>query len=446
MKVKIFHSKATVFVSLFLFVMLLFSDTFPQRKSVEIGEVEKLIKEGESYFKKGEYYRALNKFFESENLLDRLADENEEERYIQSYSQIYLNLSLTYYATNQLEKAEENLANLFSLNPDMVIKEIEYPLGFIDVFNKVKANYAKPEEKEQKKIEPEKLEKEEVKPVVKEKPGEKAKKKKKKFPWLLVVGGVVVVGIIIYFLIKKKDDSHVVKSETEDVEIDWVEIPAGWFKMGDNFNEGDSNERPVHRVYLDSYYISKYEVTFEQYDAFCEETGRSKLYDEGWGRGDRPVINIISWNEAKAFCDWLSNKTGEDIHLPTEAQWEKAARGTDQRRYPWGNSSPNCNKANYFGCKGKTMPVGSYPAGKSPYGVHDMAGNVWEWCQDLYDKNYYGYSPSHNPQGPSNVNYYLGYVIRGGSYACDAYTIRSACRDTTIGDLAQIGFRIVKEK
>ncbi|MBN1273576.1 MAG: formylglycine-generating enzyme family protein, partial [Candidatus Aminicenantes bacterium] len=226
--------------------------------------------------------------------------------------------------------------------------------------------------------------------------------------------------------------------------FDWVEIPAGWFKMGDNFNEGDEDERPVHDVYLDGYYVCRYEVTFEQYDRFCDETGRTKPNDEGWGRGNRPVITV-SWYDAQAFCVWVSEKTGEDIHLPTEAQWEKAARGTDQRRYPWGNGDPDCNKANYLGCNDKTMPVGSYPAGVSPYGVHDMAGNVYEWCLDWYDTNYYSFSPTHNPQGPASGSLR---VSRGGSCYSNADLIRSVNRnyDSPSYSSLDIGFRLCREK
>ncbi|MBN1272962.1 MAG: SUMF1/EgtB/PvdO family nonheme iron enzyme [Candidatus Aminicenantes bacterium] len=226
--------------------------------------------------------------------------------------------------------------------------------------------------------------------------------------------------------------------------IDWIEVPAGWFAMGDNLEEGEPGERPVHDVYLNGYYISKYEVTFEQYDIFCDDTGRSKPGDNGWGREKRPVINI-SWHDAKAYCDWLSNKTGEDIHLPTEAQWEKAARGTDQRRYPWGNLDTNCNKANYSGCIGKTSLVGTHSAGSSAYGVHDMAGNVWEWCKDWYDGEFYNYSPSHNPQGPSSGMYR---VFRGGSWNRNSNYLRSSYRtgDHPNYKSTDVGFRLCREK
>jgi formylglycine-generating enzyme required for sulfatase activity len=224
--------------------------------------------------------------------------------------------------------------------------------------------------------------------------------------------------------------------------------------MGDNFNEGDDDERPVHPVYLDEYYISKYEITFEQFDKFCQQRNVPLPSDEGWGRGSRPVV-MVRWSSARSFCKWLSLKTGKDIHLPTEAQWEKAARGTDQRRYPWGNAQPTCSSANYC-CKDRTDPVGSHPSGVSPYGVHDMAGNVTEWCGDCYDSAYYEFSPYTNPQGPVPNIDFVGCaerVVRGGSWDCNSNsTIRSADRTACVADLYysqpsynDVGFRIVLE-
>lgn len=106
--------------------------------------------------------------------------------------------------------------------------------------------------------------------------------------------------------------------------------------------------------------------------------------DEDWGRKNRPVI-FVSWDDASAYCQWLSQKTGLRFNLPTEAQWEKAARGNDQRKYPWGNQEPDKNLANFGFDIDKTTPVDSYPAGASPFGLLDMAGNVWEWCSDWYE-------------------------------------------------------------
>ncbi len=251
--------------------------------------------------------------------------------------------------------------------------------------------------------------------------------------------------------------------------IDWINIPAGSFKMGDNFNEGESDETPVHNVYLDRFYISKYEITHEQFICFLNGIGADqdgsyngkelidmddidcaigydgKFYFEGSSSAETirtPVIEV-TWHGANEFCEWLAEKTGENILLPTEAQWEKAARGTDQRRYPWGNSNPNNNRANYNHNVGKVKPVGSYPAGVSPYGVHDMAGNVWELCKDWYDANYYSYSPSDNPQGPSSGS---SRIKRGGSFTSIEYHIRSANRGYVPPSDSKnnIGFRISK--
>ena len=273
-----------------------------------------------------------------------------------------------------------------------------------------------------------------------------SKGKKKKFPWLLVVGGVIVVGVVVALLLIKKKDNNNGSDEsdydTSVLGIEWVQIPAGEFKMGDNFNEGYSSELPVHTVYLDTYYISKNEVTFYQYDSFCEATGRSKPNDEGWGRGTRPVINV-SWDDAKAFCNWLAEKTGKNIHLPTEAQWEKAARGTDQRRYPWGNGNPSCNRVNYNYCNGKTMPVGSSPSGVSPYGIHDMAGNVWECCSDWYSSSYYSSSPYKNPTGPSHGSIR---VLRGGGWYNPTWYCRASFRNDYRPSYRanNVGFRLAR--
>ncbi len=230
-----------------------------------------------------------------------------------------------------------------------------------------------------------------------------------------------------------------------------IKIPAGIFTMGSN--DGDNDEKPVHDVYLDEYYIGKYEVTNAQYKKFCDATGRSYPVDPDFtgmpnyftNYPDYPVVNV-SWNDAKAYCDWA------DLRLPTEAEWEKAARGTDGRTYPWGSKEPDAGgfyRANYYiGEKGKsdgfqyTSPVGSYECGKSPYGCYDMTGNVWEWCSDWYDENYYIVSANNNPQGPVSG---ARRVFRGGSWLCKAYDLR--CADRVCGDPTDewhydVGFRL----
>jgi len=221
----------------------------------------------------------------------------------------------------------------------------------------------------------------------------------------------------------------------------FVRVSGGEFYMGSK--NGSSDEKPVHRVYLDSYYISKYEVTFAQYDKFCEGTGRSKPGDKGWGRGSRPVISV-SWNDAKAFCEWLSKKRGRNIHLPTEAQWEYAARGGNRSRgYRYSGSNNAGDVAWYNSNSGnKTHPVGQ----KIPneLGIYDMSGNVWEWCSDWYSSSYYSSSPYKSPKCPSSGSYR---VRRGGSWFSDADGMRSASRNGVdpSGRYNGIGFRLAMD-
>jgi formylglycine-generating enzyme required for sulfatase activity len=272
---------------------------------------------------------------------------------------------------------------------------------------------------------------------------EARKEKKKKFPWIVVAIGVVIVGVVVYFLLNKNKEDEM---DIDIPEIDWIYIPAGEFQMGDNFNEGDSDEKPVHPVYLTNYSISKYEISVSQYDAYCLDTGRQTLsnefYLQSWQK-DQPAF-YISWMEANAFCQWMSQKTGENIHLPTEAQWERAARGTIQNRYPWGNSSPDCSFVNFAGCNRGIQFVFNFPAGATATGIYQMAGNVWEWCQDYYDPLYYSQSPYQNPQGASSNQYR---VLRGGSILSPAGELRSANRFymNPGQDNLDTGFRIVKE-
>ena len=206
-----------------------------------------------------------------------------------------------------------------------------------------------------------------------------------------------------------------------------VYIPPGKFMMG--ADDGRANERPSHEVDLDGYWIGKYEVTFTQYDRYYEEAGKKKPDDNGWGRENRPVIDVC-WNDAAAYCEWLSGKIGLKFKLPTEAQWEKSARGTDGRKYPWGNDEPNENLSNFNSSNlniGQTHPVGSHPQGASPYGLLDMAGNVLEWCYDWYDENYYYIKfPPKNPKGPQSGLYR---ILRGGGWYFDASQLRCAFRN-----------------
>jgi formylglycine-generating enzyme required for sulfatase activity/tetratricopeptide (TPR) repeat protein len=202
-------------------------------------------------------------------------------------------------------------------------------------------------------------------------------------------------------------------------------IPAGEFAMGSD--KGSNNERPVHTVYLDSFWIDQTEVTNRMY-ALCVSTGacqapkalNSYSRSSYYGNSDfenYPVI-YIDWDMAKTYCTWAGQR------LPTEAEWEKAARGTANYTYPWGEEV-NCDKANAQGCKGETSPVGEYELGKSPYGVFDMAGNVMEWVADWYSDTYYESSPRENPLGPSSGTYH---VLRGGSWKSIENSLRSSYR------------------
>jgi formylglycine-generating enzyme required for sulfatase activity len=176
-----------------------------------------------------------------------------------------------------------------------------------------------------------------------------------------------------------------------------------------------------------------------------EKKKKSKPRDQGWGREKRPVINV-SWHDASAYCKWLSEKTGLNFKFPTEAQWEKAARGTDSRMYPWGNGEPDETLANFDKKIDKTSPVGSYPGGASPYGLLDTAGNVWEWCNDWYEINYYKRSPTKNPLGPESSSKKVR-VQRGGCWDYDAGYLHCAFRGKGTPHLCFniVGFRLCQD-
>jgi len=169
-----------------------------------------------------------------------------------------------------------------------------------------------------------------------------------------------------------------------------VLLPSGQYRMGDQSGQGDDNERPVHIVTIKKpFAVSRYEVTFSDYDAFAKMTKRPLPDDEGWGRGNRPVINV-SWRDAKAYAEWLTDKTGQPYRLPSEAEWEYAARAGNLTTFWWGDRmQPNMAVCSGCGSEwdGKqTAPVGSFPA--NSWGLHDMTGNVDEWVEDCYEDNY----------------------------------------------------------
>ncbi|MHC1739524.1 MAG: formylglycine-generating enzyme family protein [Anaerolineaceae bacterium] len=194
-----------------------------------------------------------------------------------------------------------------------------------------------------------------------------------------------------------------------------MNVPAGEFTMG---SEIEPDESPVHTVTLNEFWIDQTEVTTGMY-AWCVADGvckvpvlkTSSFQDSYYGNPqfeNFPVI-YVTWSDATAYCAWAGSR------LPSEAEWEKAARGVDGRTYPWGEEVPTCKLANIQGCKNDTVAVGSYPENASPYGVLDMAGNVWEFVNDWYGETYYSVSPTSNPQGPETGD--GGYVVlRGGAW------------------------------
>jgi serine/threonine-protein kinase len=203
-----------------------------------------------------------------------------------------------------------------------------------------------------------------------------------------------------------------------------VLVPAGPFAMG-------SARREVH---LDAFYVDRMPVTNEQFKVFVDATGYrptdedAKRFLSHWRNGEisrgeekHPVV-YVSWLDARAYAAWAGKR------LPTEAEWEKAARGTDGRKYPWGRAEPTPSRANFGRRDGGTSPVGSFPDGASPFGVLDLAGNVWEWCEDVDDEAFYETGPSHNPKNTQRTKGKSHHVMRGGSWMYDAGSLRTFAR------------------
>jgi formylglycine-generating enzyme required for sulfatase activity len=218
-------------------------------------------------------------------------------------------------------------------------------------------------------------------------------------------------------------------------------VPEGYFVMGSK--SGEAVEKPEHQVWLDAYWTYQTEVTNSKY-ALCVSAGNCtpKTDISAPGRPDYYVNPLyknypvfrITWEDARNYCEWAGNR------LPSEAEWEKAARGTDSRVYPWGRDMISTN-LNYADNKGSTTEVGSYPSGASPYLILDMAGNVWEWVNDWYDSDYYRNSPKQNPLGPTTQG--NGHVIRGGGLSSSEKDVRVYHRANQDSAKAGPGFRCV---
>jgi iron(II)-dependent oxidoreductase len=234
-----------------------------------------------------------------------------------------------------------------------------------------------------------------------------------------------------------------------DIEESMVEIPAGEFIMGTD--RGNANERPAHAVYLDTYFISRYEIANRQYREFLASTDHPQPFfwnDWRWNGDDYPVIGV-SWEDANAFCRWLSKMTGLNWRIPTEAEWEKAASWVEKdklkRIYPWGDRFDEM-RVNALGEEDgyeRSAPIDGFKEGVSPYGIYHFAGNVLEWCLDWFENDYYTHSPSKNPKGPKEGIYKS---VRGGDWKSEKLRIRNTVRK---GDWPQMrynynGFRVVR--
>ncbi len=244
-------------------------------------------------------------------------------------------------------------------------------------------------------------------------------KKRERIQWVAIASGGVALSLLIIFMPAGIINRLIYSPESVMPEEDWVTIPAGDFRMGSENGESSSDEAPIHTVYLDAYQIGKYEVTNKQFNQ-CIRAGAC-IGTTVTDKLDHPVVNV-TWFQAEDYCGWAGGR------LLTEAEWEKAARGTDGRTYLWGEGI-DCAYANYNGsnCVGDTTPVGSYESGKSPYRVYDMAGSVWEWVNDWYQSDYYATlgDKTSNPQGPSSGD---GRVLRGGSWDLSDDYVRSSIR------------------
>ena len=226
-----------------------------------------------------------------------------------------------------------------------------------------------------------------------------------------------------------------------------VSIAGGSFSMGCGSPDTAclDAEKPVHTVTVKSFRLSKHEVTFDQYDAFAIATGRAKPDDKGWGRGDRPVINV-NWEDANAFVTWLAKQTGEPYRLPTEAEWEYAARAGTSTIYLWGNEV-GFGLANCTGCGSnfdgdRTSPVGTFAANK--FGLHDVHGNVWEWVQDCWQEGYAGAPSDGSARLTGNCS---SRILRGGSWLNNPSYLRIAYRNWLSSNLRDVntGFRVARD-
>jgi formylglycine-generating enzyme required for sulfatase activity len=210
------------------------------------------------------------------------------------------------------------------------------------------------------------------------------------------------------------------------VYVDLVRVPPGKFLMGSDpasDENAQKDEMPRREIELGEFWIAKFPLTVAQFTSFTSATNRLTPFDYPQ-KSDYPITSV-SWFDALVFCRWASDNTGKEWRLPTEAEWEKAARGTDGRIYPWGNEfdAVRCNSAE--GKANGTTAVEEFSTGVSPYGAWDMVGNVWEWTNDWYRADAYVRAAEQNPQGPETGSYK---ALRGGAWFSDQFHVRAADR------------------
>jgi formylglycine-generating enzyme required for sulfatase activity len=254
----------------------------------------------------------------------------------------------------------------------------------------------------------------------------RAKKSAWKTITMFVLYATILVSLGLIYILGKTENQNTQYIKTNPVtpiatyvsELDGmvlVKVPAGDFIMGND--NGDPNEHPAHTVYLDSYWIDQTEVTNRMY-AKCVAEGactksqygsysRDSYFDDLEVYGEHPVV-YVSWYQARNYCAWAGRR------LPSEAEWEKAARGPNGQKYPWGAAPPSAALLNFDG--DDTVRVGSYPLNASPYGAYDMAGNLYEWVADYYAANFYEAQKAVNPTGPQSGS---THVVRGGCFLND---------------------------